>query len=50
MGLELIWVGIMSFLMHEVVYFGRSLPWIVVDAIPYFRRYKLQEVLFHILA
>lgn len=30
--------------MHESVYFGRSIPWIVIDAIPYFRRYKLQDV------
>jgi hypothetical protein len=37
-------LGIMSFVMHEFVYFGRSIPWIVIDAIPYFRRYKLQDV------
>ncbi len=36
--------GIMSFVMHETVYFGRSLPWIIVDAIPWFRRYKIQNV------
>ncbi|KAL8371936.1 hypothetical protein RB595_001645 [Gaeumannomyces hyphopodioides] len=35
--------GIMSFVMHEVVYFGRSLPWIVIDAIPYFNRWKIQN-------
>ncbi|KAK0718280.1 methylsterol monooxygenase [Lasiosphaeria miniovina] len=35
--------GIMSFVMHEVIYFGRSLPWIIIDAIPYFNRYKLQN-------
>ncbi|KAF2473494.1 uncharacterized protein BDR25DRAFT_302367 [Lindgomyces ingoldianus] len=35
--------GIMSFAMHEIVYFGRSLPWIIIDAIPWFRRYKLQQ-------
>ncbi|KAI5122304.1 hypothetical protein M0805_002380 [Coniferiporia weirii] len=34
--------GIMSFLLHELVYFGRCVPWIIVDAIPYFRRWKLQ--------
>ena len=38
--------GIMSFVMHETVYFGRSLPWIIVDCIPYFRRYKIQHVSF----
>lgn len=36
--------GIMSFLMHEIVYFGRSLPYIIIDAIPAFNRYKIQNV------
>lgn len=36
--------GIMSFVMHELVYFGRSLPWMLIDAIPYFNKYKLQNV------
>lgn len=36
--------GIMSFVMHESVYFGRSLIWIVVDSIPLFRKYKIQNV------
>ena len=36
--------GIMSFLMHETVYFGRSLPWIIIDSIPYFNKYKIQNV------
>ncbi|PWW76532.1 putative C-4 methylsterol oxidase [Tuber magnatum] len=35
--------GIMSFIMHEAVYFGRSLPWIIIDRIPWFRRYKIQN-------
>ncbi|KAK7048168.1 C-4 methylsterol oxidase [Favolaschia claudopus] len=34
--------GLMSFLMHELVYFGRCIPWVIIDAIPYFRRWKLQ--------
>ena len=34
--------GLLSFLLHEVVYFGRCIPWIIIDAIPYFRRWKLQ--------
>ncbi|KAF8530071.1 C-4 methyl sterol oxidase [Hysterangium stoloniferum] len=34
--------GLMSFLMHEVVYFGRCVPWIIIDTIPYFKKYKLQ--------
>lgn len=36
--------GIISFVMHEVVYFGRSLPWIIIGMIPYFNKYKLQDV------
>jgi methylsterol monooxygenase len=35
---------IMSFVMHEVFYFGRALPWFIIDAIPYFRKYKIQAV------
>lgn len=36
--------GIMSFVIHEAVYFGRSLPWIIIDMIPYFRQWKIQNV------
>ena len=36
--------GIMSFVMHEIVYFGRSLPWIIIGMIPYFHKYKIQDV------
>lgn len=36
--------GIMSFLMHEVVYFGRSLPWVIIDRLQYFNKYKIQNV------
>lgn len=36
--------GIMSFVLHEVVYFGRALPFILMDKIPYFRQYKIQGV------
>lgn len=41
---DVIATGLMSFIMHEIVYFGRSLPWIIIDAIPYFNKYKLQNV------
>ncbi|THH04281.1 hypothetical protein EW145_g5640 [Phellinidium pouzarii] len=34
--------GVMSFLMHEIMYFGRCIPWIIIDSIPYFRQWKLQ--------
>jgi len=36
--------GIMSFVMHEVVYFGRSLPWVIIDSLGLFRKYKIQSV------
>ena len=36
--------GILSFTMHELVYFGRSLPWMIIDQIPYFNKYKIQNV------
>jgi methylsterol monooxygenase len=57
-GNPIIATGLMAFLMHEVctlfndwsivliilqiVYFGRSIPWIIIDAIPYFKKWKLQ--------
>lgn len=40
--------GIMSFFMHELVYFGRSLPWIIIGFIPWFHKYKIQNVRFRI--
>lgn len=36
--------GIMSFVMHELVYFGRSLPWIFIDSFGIFKNYKIQSV------
>jgi methylsterol monooxygenase len=41
-GDPVIATGLASFLLHEIVYFGRCVPWIIIDAIPYFRRWKLQ--------
>jgi methylsterol monooxygenase len=35
--------GILAFVMHEVVYFGRSLPYIIMELIPYFNKYKIQN-------
>jgi hypothetical protein len=37
----------MSFVMHEVVYFGRGLPWFIMSFIPYFDQYKIQGVGWH---
>lgn len=36
--------GIMSFVMHELVYFGRSIPWMIADRVPYLNKYKIQNV------
>lgn len=44
MGNDILATGIMSFTIHEVFYFGRSLPWIIIDCIPYFNRFKIQQV------
>ncbi|KAH6895395.1 fatty acid hydroxylase superfamily-domain-containing protein [Thelonectria olida] len=35
--------GIMSFILHELVYFGRCVPYMIMDKIPYFRRFKIQS-------
>jgi methylsterol monooxygenase len=35
--------GIMSFVMHELVYFGRCIPFMIMDKIPYFHKYKIQN-------
>jgi methylsterol monooxygenase len=40
----LIVTGVFAFLMHEIVYFGRFIPFLICDFIPYFQKYKLQEV------
>jgi methylsterol monooxygenase len=41
--------GIMSFVMHELIYFGRSLPWILIDTFGFFNNYKIQSVSFEFL-
>lgn len=43
MGNDILATGLMLFVIHEVLYFGRSLPWIIIDSIPYFRKYKIQS-------
>ncbi|KAL7311982.1 C-4 sterol methyl oxidase [Mucor circinelloides] len=35
--------GVFAFLMHEFVYFGRFIPFLICDFIPYFQKYKLQQ-------
>lgn len=43
-GNDVLATGIMSFLMHEIVYFGRSVPWMIIDRIPALNKYKIQQV------
>lgn len=35
--------GILAFTMHELVYFGRFIPFLICDFIPYFKQYKIQQ-------
>lgn len=49
MGNDVLATGIMSFVIHEALYFGRSLPWIIVDMLPMFRKYKIQAVCINVL-
>lgn len=37
---QVAWIG--SFVLHELAYFGAYVPWLIVDAIPWCRRYKVQ--------
>lgn len=44
MNNDVLATGVMSFAMHEIVYFGRSLLWMIIDASGIFRKYKIQAV------
>ncbi|KAF5022347.1 hypothetical protein F66182_5596 [Fusarium sp. NRRL 66182] len=35
--------GIMSFVLHELVYFGRCIPYMMMDFIPFFSKYRIQK-------
>ncbi|EWG45775.1 methylsterol monooxygenase [Fusarium oxysporum f. sp. raphani 54005] len=35
--------GIMSFVLHELVYFGRCIPYMMMDYIPYFQQFRIQK-------
>ncbi|KAH6979446.1 fatty acid hydroxylase superfamily-domain-containing protein [Fusarium venenatum] len=35
--------GIMSFVLHEFVYFGRCVPFMLMDYIPYFQQFRIQK-------
>lgn len=42
MNNDVLATGIFFFITHEVMYFGRCVPWLIIDRIPYFRRWKIQ--------
>ncbi|ODQ77684.1 hypothetical protein BABINDRAFT_163395 [Babjeviella inositovora NRRL Y-12698] len=42
-GNDLFATGLLFFTLHEVMYFGRCLPWFIIDRIPYFNRWKIQD-------
>lgn len=35
--------GLLFLVIHELVYFGKSAPWAILDQIPFFRKYKIQK-------
>ena len=39
---DVVATGLLFFLVHELMYFGRCIPWYIIDRVPYFRRYKIQ--------
>ncbi|ODO07199.1 methylsterol monooxygenase [Cryptococcus wingfieldii CBS 7118] len=41
-GNPIIATGLLSFGLHEIVYFGRCIPWLIIDEIPYFHQWKIQ--------
>ncbi|KAI3403376.2 ERG25 [Candida oxycetoniae] len=41
-GNDVLATGLLFFLVHEFMYFGRCLPWFIIDQIPYFNKYKIQ--------
>ncbi|KAJ2800112.1 C-4 sterol methyl oxidase, partial [Coemansia guatemalensis] len=40
---ELLTFTAIAFIMHEMVYFGRYLPFLACDYIPALRKYKIQD-------
>ncbi|VEU23315.1 DEKNAAC104737 [Brettanomyces naardenensis] len=34
--------GLLFFTLHELMYFGRCLPWYIIDHLSYFNKYKIQ--------
>lgn len=43
---DLFATGLLIFGLHESLYFFRSLPWMIMDQIPYFKKWKIQDTKF----
>ncbi|EGV62905.1 C-4 sterol methyl oxidase [Yamadazyma tenuis] len=41
-GNDIFATGLLFFLTHELMYFGRCIPWFIIDRIPYFNQWKIQ--------
>ncbi|AWU74536.1 methylsterol monooxygenase [Pichia kudriavzevii] len=39
---DILATGLLFFLLHEFMYFGRCIPWFIIDRTPYFKKYKIQ--------
>lgn len=39
---DILATGLLFFAVHELTYFGRCVPWAIIDQIPYFNRWKIQ--------
>ncbi|ODV96393.1 hypothetical protein PACTADRAFT_49752 [Pachysolen tannophilus NRRL Y-2460] len=42
-GNDIFATGLLFFTLHEFMYFGRCLPWYIIDRVPFFRRWKIQD-------
>ncbi|CAH2351919.1 methylsterol monooxygenase [[Candida] railenensis] len=42
MNNDILATGLLFFITHEVVYFGRCIPWMIIDQMPFFNRWKIQ--------
>ena len=47
MNNDILATGLLFFITHELMYFGRCLPWFIIDKTPWFNRYKIQPTKFY---
>ncbi|VUC23137.1 unnamed protein product [Clonostachys rosea] len=40
---DILATGVMSFFIHELIYFGRCIPYMAMDYIPFFEKYRIQK-------